>query len=195
LPGKKSKSSDKQQNRVRIIGGEWRGRKLDIANVPALRPTPDRIRETLFNWLQMQIPGSVCLDLFAGTGALGLEALSRGAKQVVFVDENPDVIQNLKNSVSILKTAAATIIKKDVTSWLNDKPDAFDIVFMDPPYRQGLVEPVCRKLEAGDWLSAKAWVFIEMETETALPALPDNWEIYRETKAGQASCYLIKREK
>ena len=96
MPKNKSTSSDTQRNRIRIIGGEWRGRKLDIADVSALRPTPDRIRETLFNWLQMSVSGARCLDLFAGTGVLGFEAISRGAAQTVFVDDNPDVIRNLK---------------------------------------------------------------------------------------------------
>ena len=195
MPRNKSSSLDKQQNRVRIIGGEWRGRKLDIADIPALRPTPDRIRETLFNWLQMYVPGARCLDLFAGTGALGFESLSRGAKQTVFVDENPDVIQNLKDSVAILKTEAADIIQADVLSWLKDKPSTFDIVFLDPPYRHELVIPVCQQLEAGNWLSDSAWVFIEIEKEAEQPVLPENWKIYRQASAGQVSCYLIQREK
>lgn len=195
MPKNKSPSSDKQQNRVRIIGGEWRGRKLDIADVPALRPTPDRIRETLFNWLQMHVPGARCLDLFAGTGALGFEALSRGAKQTVFVDENPDIIQNLKNSAAVLKTEATEIIQADVLNWLKDKPSTFDIVFLDPPYRQGLVTPVCEQLEAGNWLSDSAWIFIEIEKEAGQPALPENWKIHRQADAGQVSCYLIQRKK
>ena len=195
MPRNKSSSSDKQQSHVRIIGGEWRGRKLDIADIPALRPTPDRIRETLFNWLQMYVPGARCLDLFAGTGALGFESLSRGAKQTVFVDENPDVIQNLKDSAAILKTETADIIQADVLNWLKDKPSTFDIVFLDPPYRHELVIPVCQQLEAGNWLSDSAWVFIEIEKEAEQPVLPENWKIYRQASAGQVSCYLIQREK
>ncbi len=195
MPKNKPKSKDKQCNQVRIIGGEWRGRKLDIADIPALRPTPDRIRETLFNWLQMHVPGARCLDLFAGTGVLGFESLSRGAKQTVFVDENQDAIQNLKDSAAILKTKAADIIQADVLGWLKDKPSTFDIVFLDPPYRHELVIPVCQQLEAGNWLSDSAWIFIEIEKEAGQPVLPENWKIYRQASAGQVSCYLIQRKK
>lgn len=180
---------------MRIIGGSWRGRKLDIADIPALRPTPDRIRETLFNWLQTYVPGARCLDLFAGTGALGFEALSRGANQTVFVDDNQDVIKNLKKSISLLKTESADIIQANVLQWLNNKSSTFDIVFLDPPYRQELVAPVCQQLETGNWLSDSAWVFIETEKEANEPMLPENWKIHRQASAGQSSCYLIHREK
>lgn len=194
MPPQKKNSSRQQTHRVRIIGGEWRGRKLDIVDVPELRPTPDRVRETLFNWLQLHIIGKHCLDLFSGTGALGFEALSRGATSATFVDENPAVIKQLQQNKNILQAGNADIIKANVTQWLEKNQTTFDVVFMDPPYRKNLVIPVCNMLEQNGWLSDEAWIFIEQEKEAPVPQLPGNWTIQKETGAGQVSCYLAWRK-
>src|SRR5689334_13621175 len=121
------------QGNIRIIGGTWRGRKLLVPDVPHLRPTPDRVRETLFNWLAPVLPGAHCLDAFAGSGALGFEALSRGAAQVVMVDESPVVIKHLQAQAVILKTTQAEIYRANVPQQLKKPAKPFDIVFLDPP--------------------------------------------------------------
>ena len=143
----------RDDGRVRIIGGHWRGRKLAVASVPALRPTPDRVRETLFNWLGPYIPGAACLDLFAGTGALGFEALSRGAAAATLLDADPVVVDTLAQHRETLAAEAATIIRADARYWLaTNPPKPYDVVFVDPPFGQGLVIEITERLLAG-WLA------------------------------------------
>ena len=149
--------------KVRIIGGEWRGRRLAIAENPDLRPTPDRIRETLFNWLAVVIPGARCLDLFAGTGALGFEALSRGARCVVMVEQNKQLIQGLEQTKSILAAARATIIRAEALAWLTERHEPFDIVFLDPPFRREYVKKACTLLTNRGHLAPAAYIYAETE--------------------------------
>ena len=131
-----------KNNLLRIIGGEWRSRKLKFADVPGLRPTPDRVRETLFNWLQWHVPGARCLDLFAGSGALGLEALSRGARDVVMVEKHPAAAQALRDNLTLLGARNARLVHDDALRYLGRVTVAFDLIFLDPPFRQMLLEPV-----------------------------------------------------
>jgi 16S rRNA (guanine966-N2)-methyltransferase len=184
-----------QSNRLRIIGGRWRGRKLDFPDVEGLRPTPDRVRETLFNWLQNDIVGARCLDLFAGSGALGLEALSRGATRVVLVDSSRLVTQQLESHLRTLQCNDAVVVNLPAQGFLDRGPGGahFDVVFLDPPFAQGLLAPCCRQLEDGGWLASHALIYTEAEKGLPLE-VPANWRLHRELTAGQVCCRLFQRQ-
>ncbi len=177
---------------LRIIGGRWRGRKLRFPIVEGLRPTPDRVRETVFNWLAEPIVDARCLDLFAGSGALGLEALSRGAKQVVLVENSAAACKALREHVQTLATNDAQIMQNDVLSYMRQKNhgEPFDIVFMDPPYGHGLLAQGLALLVSNHWLHTGTLVYLE--AESTLPALPldENWELKRSKTAGQVGYHL-----
>ncbi|MDX1251613.1 MAG: 16S rRNA (guanine(966)-N(2))-methyltransferase RsmD [Gammaproteobacteria bacterium] len=180
---------------LRIIGGEWRGRKLAFPGIEGLRPTPDRVRETLFNWLRDVVPGSRCLDLFAGSGALGFEALSRGAAQAVMVDQEARVIAQLHKNIEILHAQSAHAVQADALSYLQGPPQPFDVVFLDPPYRLfDLLQPCCEQLENRGWLGPHAHIYLEAEAARGLPSLPRNWQVIRSKQAGQVGYHLIVRE-
>jgi 16S rRNA (guanine966-N2)-methyltransferase len=175
---------------LRIIGGRWRSRRLELPQ-GEVRPSPDRVRETLFNWLQPVIAGARCLDLFAGSGVLGLEALSRGAAEALFVDTDPRVVARLREHIALLGAEGASAVQADVPAFLENVPDhPFDVVFLDPPYRQGLVGPCCERLHAGSWLAPGARVYIEMEREAGEPALPQGWSLLRSKCTGQVGYHL-----
>lgn len=142
---------DGGRSQVRIIGGSLRGRKLSFADLPGLRPTGDRVRETLFNWLQPLIEGARCLDLFAGSGALGIEAVSRGAAEVVLVDNAPAVIRQLEKNRSAFNLDRLTVVRADALQFLDRAPSPFDLVFLDPPFHGDLLQPLCQRLAKG-WL-------------------------------------------
>jgi 16S rRNA (guanine966-N2)-methyltransferase len=180
-----------QGNQLRIIAGRWRGRKLSFAPVPGLRPTPDRVRETLFNWLDPFIQGARCLDLFAGSGALGIEAASRGAAGVIMVDHDPDVVRTLRGQLQQLEYSGAQVIQQDVESWLASASAPCDIVFLDPPYRENRLPACIHLLEANGWLAAGARVYIEAE-KAYTPELPDTWDLYRSKCAGQVGYHLAR---
>jgi len=179
-------------NQLRIIAGRWRGRKLSFAPVPGLRPTPDRVRETLFNWLGPFIQGARCLDLFAGSGALGLEAASRGAAEIVMVDHDPVIVATLGEQVQQLTFSGAQLVQQDVTSWLTGKAEPFDVVFLDPPFRENRLPACIELLENHNWLAAGARVYIEAE-RSYTPDLPDSWELYRSKHTGQVGYHLARR--
>ena len=184
-------------NQLRIIGGLWRGRKLDFADGEGLRPTMDRVRETLFNWLQGDIIGARCLDLFSGSGALGLEALSREAGEVVMVDKNPQAIRMIQKNLETLAVTNAQLIQADAGQYLstyskNKAAKVFDIIFLDPPFNQQLVLPFCDLLEQSQCLSHQASIYIEMEKNQQLCGLPEHWNVVKEKKAGQLKYYLIR---
>ncbi len=180
-------------NQVRIIGGAHRGRKLSFPNIPGLRPTGDRIRETLFNWLQSRLPGASCLDLFAGSGVLGLEAASRGAGRVVMLDRSPLVVDQLRHNIALLQVVQVEVEQADAMVWLDQPSGQFDIVFLDPPFADELLQDVCRKLEDGSWLKPDALIYLEMDTESGRPQLPANWNLIREKRAGQVEFFLCSR--
>ncbi|WP_210397219.1 16S rRNA (guanine(966)-N(2))-methyltransferase RsmD [Motiliproteus sediminis] len=183
-------------NQLRIIGGEWRGRKLSFPTIDGLRPTPDRIRETLFNWLQLDLPGARCLDLFSGSGALGLEALSRGAGETVLVDRSGEVVRQLEVNLALLKAKRVRVEQDAAQRWLERHQQSgtqFDLVFLDPPFRQGMLEPCCALLEQGGLLSDNAMIYIEAEKELRQLPVPANWIQHRQKSAGQVSCYLYRR--
>ncbi len=177
--------------RLRIVAGKWRSRLLPIADEPGLRPTSERIRETLFNWLAPNIEGSRCLDLFAGSGALGLEALSRGASEVVFVEKSVVAANVLEQSVAALQAAGAEIMNIDALDYLRGAPRAFDIVFLDPPFDADLSGDLCRLLDERGWLTANALVYLEQDRKRPLPDLPGGWVVRKEKTAGQVRYALV----
>ncbi|MFP5504960.1 MAG: 16S rRNA (guanine(966)-N(2))-methyltransferase RsmD [Gammaproteobacteria bacterium] len=189
-------SARKQANQVRIVGGQWRGRKLAVADLPGLRPTPDRVRETLFNWLAPVIEGSRCLDLFAGSGALGFEAASRGAAEVVLVEREPSAVKTLREQAQVLKAEQLRIVQADAMQYLHGAPQAFDIVLLDPPFGQDLLARALTGLATG-WLAPRAWIYLEAErglsAERLAALLPAGFELYRSKAAGQVGYHLARR--
>ena len=192
--GSSVRQTHTRSGQVRIIAGRWRGRRLDVPNAPGLRPTPDRVRETLFNWLQPCIEGSRCLDLFAGTGVLGLEALSRGSRDVVFVERNKIIAESLHASGAILDTKAIHVVTADALQWLQQSDThPFDIVFLDPPYDSDLLTPCSALLEKREWLAPGAMIYLEGNAKH-LTEIPDIWQVFRSKKAGQVGYYLARRD-
>ncbi|MCF6236408.1 MAG: 16S rRNA (guanine(966)-N(2))-methyltransferase RsmD [Gammaproteobacteria bacterium] len=189
---KVSKVRSVSRNQLRIIGGQWRGRKLVFPDVYGLRPTTDRVRETLFNWLNPVICGSRCLDLFAGSGALGLEALSRGAAHVVMVDRQPCVIEQLKKHVIQLEAQGAYCIQADGLSFLTESNESYNIVFLDPPFQDDLLKDCIQMLQKKSTLVTGAQVYIEHDNKKMLPETPSNWQLSRSKKAGQVGYHLFK---
>ena len=187
--------SGKQAGKLRIIGGRWRSRTLPVIDQQGLRPTPDRIRETLFNWLQAQIPGAHCLDLFAGSGALGFEAASRGAATVLMLEKQPDVCALLKKNIQLLQADNVQLQQQDALSWLAKSSVAYDVVFVDPPYNSDLLAQSCVLLEQNNHLADTAYIYLESASNQDLPDLPQNWQIIRGKKAGQVGYYLALRQK
>jgi 16S rRNA (guanine966-N2)-methyltransferase len=178
---------------VRIIGGQWRGRKLPVVDVEALRPTPDRVRETLFNWLMPVLPGARCVDLFAGTGVLGFEALSRGAALAVLVERDAAALDALGAARARLGASGARIVAADARAWLSGTvPDApFDLAFLDPPYHEAVLGECCRLLGAGGWLKAGAFVYVETASDER-PPWPAAWRVHRALRAGHVNATMLR---
>ena len=187
------KKSRTATNSIRIIGGEWRSRKLQFLDAPGLRPTPDRIRETLFNWLQGDIYNSYCLDLFAGSGAIGLEALSRGAKSVDFIEKNAAASKQLDANLKLLNSDS-NVFQTDALSFLTkhsaDKP--YDIIFLDPPYRQGLLDKSLELLTTKALIDENTLIYLEHESEESYDFAKFKLEEIKQASAGQVQSYLLK---
>jgi len=178
---------------LRIIGGDWRSRKLRFPDAGGVRPTPARTRETLFNWLSFHLAGRDCLDLFAGSGALGLEALSRGAASVTLVDYTPALARALEENLRLLKSDKGKVVCTGVDSYLRHRTrPPFDIIFMDPPFRQGWLERIFPLLEAQGWVKPGGWIYVEHESEMATPEVPGGWDLYRQKTAGQVTYNLFR---
>jgi len=195
IPMRRQNKPKLELGTLRIIGGTHRGRKLQFPALKGVRPTPDRVRETLFNWLATHTLGSRCLDLFAGSGALGLEAISRGAAEVCFVDAASAIAEFLRSHTVTLKAENAQVILSDAMGWLKTtKPEQpFDLVFLDPPFHQALLQPICELLESEGYLKSQSRIYLEAEASlTSLP-LPPSWEILRHKKAGQVQYALCIR--
>lgn len=188
-----TKEAKPQPGQLRIIGGEWRGRRLQFPAVTDLRPTPDRVRETLFNWLQMHIAGTRCLDLFSGSGALGLEALSRGAREVVMVEQDRAAVAQIRQHLLTLKSNDGRVENSDVFRFLEGAATPFDVVFLDPPYRLGALAHCCQLLEQNGWLKDDAIIYLEDSAKNGEPPLPAHWELLRSKKAGDVGYYLAQR--
>ncbi|MCP8462899.1 16S rRNA (guanine(966)-N(2))-methyltransferase RsmD [Pseudomonas sp. ZM23] len=183
------------QGQLRIIGGEWRSRRFAFPDGPGLRPTPDRVRETLFNWLAAYVPGARVLDPFAGSGALFLEALSRGASSGLALDTNGEAANALRNHLATLKCDAGQVLLTDALRHLEHQPATpFDLVFLDPPFHQDLLQNTCRLLEERGWLAKDAWIYTESEAVPSSLGLPGNWRLHREKKAGAVHYALWQRE-
>ncbi|MGE5641164.1 MAG: 16S rRNA (guanine(966)-N(2))-methyltransferase RsmD [Clostridia bacterium] len=174
--------------KVRIIGGEHRGRKLDVAERPGLRPTPDRVRETLFNWLGQRLDGKACLDLYAGTGALGFEAASRGASRVVMVEQDRAAFASLEHSKALLSAGQVELHFGDALRYLAAGPERFDVVFLDPPFRQNALAAALERLPAR--LAEGGRVYVESEAPVEAGA---GWRELRRARAGQVSYQLLER--
>lgn len=184
-----------KQGWVRIIGGTWRSRRLKVPDANDLRPTPNRVRETLFNWLAPVIEGAYCLDLFAGSGALGFEALSRGAEYVVMVDQSADVVKLLYDELTVFGAENALIYKARIPKQLRVAVRPFDIVFLDPPYEENLLLPCCHYLEEQGFLAESAYIYLEARQLIKDNELPSNWRLIKSQRAGQVAYHLARRLK
>lgn len=194
----RGRAQRRQQGQLRIIGGEWRSRRIRFLTEGDIRPTPDRVRETLFNWLQQTIPGARCLDLYAGSGALGFEALSRGAAHVTFVDQDVRVIQQLRSNIELLEATNAETVWTDALGYLQGGASGvsggpFDIVFLDPPYREHALTAACEQLERSGLLTATALIYLEADAAETPPTLPANWHYLHNRSAGQVGYHLCRR--
>lgn len=177
---------------LRLIGGDYRRRRLPVLDSPGLRPTPDRVRETLFNWLTTLTPGARVLDLFAGTGALGLEALSRGAREACFVERDPRVARQLVDNLTTLGAESRSrVVTGDALAFLEGEPSPHSLAFLDPPFHQGLAAACCVALEAG-WLGEDAFIYVETEAMLE-PEVPAQWQLHREVRAGDSHGRLYRR--
>ena len=191
--GRKGGATSKGQ--VRIIGGERRGHRLQFVDQGGdLRPSSDRMREPLFNWLQFELPGLRVLDLFAGSGVLGAEALSRGARRAVLVEKKRERAADLKRQLLPLFEDRIEIHTADAQQWLANSALQFDLVFVDPPYDLGLAEPACAALEKRGLLAEDAWIYVESRRHGEPPVVPANWQLYREKSGGDILARLFRRE-
>jgi len=181
-------------NRVRLIGGVHGGRRLQFPAAAGLRPTADRVRETLFNWLQQDIAMARCLDPFAGSGALGFEAASRGAAHVTMIESQRNVFRSLQQNLSLLQLEdVIQLVNADALRWLQCSAEMHQVVFLDPPFNKKQMQPVIDQLERGGWLAPGALIYLEQDVHDESPRLPDNWRIIRDKTAGQVRYQLVER--
>ena len=191
---KGNKENRKHPGSVRIIGGIWRGRKLPVRDLPGLRPSGDRCRETLFNWLQAHVHGAVCVDLFAGSGALGLEAASRGAAEVILVEKLSVAAQDLRGVLLSLNADQVTVIATNALQWLESCPArSVDIAFVDPPFGLHLETRGLELLCIGDCIRPGGFIYIETARDAVVPAPGPGWEIAREKTMGDVRLLLLKK--
>lgn len=189
-----SKNPGKVQGFIRIIAGNWRGRKLPVHDIEGLRPTTDRVKETVFNWLMNDVRGSITLDCFSGSGSLGFEALSRGAANVTMIEMDNLAANQLKQNLALLNVDNAKLVKQDCLKYLKQHGlGPFDLVFIDPPFRQGLAQSVCELLESQQLLSPTALIYLEVESELKDLKVPENWQLLKQKTAGQVYCRLYRR--
>ena len=187
-------SKSGKSNSVRIIGGDWRGRRLQVAEVPGLRPTGDRCRETLFNWLQPWIPAADCADLFAGTGALGFEAASRGAASVLMIEKHRHAQMVLRKSIEQLQAGQVKLHERGAMSLIDEfKPDSFDLVFVDPPFDSNLGGAVLDRLDKTGCVRHGGFVYVESPALTLLPP-PEGWSVWRDQQLGDVRMQLFRRK-
>ena len=192
------KATNKQTSgQVRIIAGQCRGRRISFPAVVGLRPTGDRLRETLFNWLTTELRGARCLDLFAGSGALGLEAASRGASEIILLELNPSAARALGDNIDLLGLKSAMVFNANALNWLqqnasDSKP--FDIIFLDPPFDSTLLADTITALtQPSTLLAQEAMIYIEAPARQTLDFMPDSWQLHRHKTAGDVTCYLYRR--
>ena len=187
-------SKSGKSNSVRIIGGDWRGRRLQVADVPGLRPTGDRCRETLFNWLQPWVAAADCADLFAGTGALGFEAASRGAASVLMIEKHRRAQMVLRQSIEQLQAVQIKLHEGGAMSLIDEfKPDSYDLVFVDPPFDSNLGGIVLKRLDETACVRRGGFVYVESPASTILPA-PQGWSLWRDQQIGDVRMQLFRRK-
>ncbi len=182
---------------IRIIAGKWRGRRLPVHDIEGLRPTTDRVKETVFNWLMNEIDQTRCLDCFSGSGSLGFEVLSRGATSVTMIEKDHQAAKQLAENVTLLSAGnteefGAQIVKDDCLSYLSTQTTPYDLVFIDPPFRKNLAEPVCELLQSRGLLTPSALIYVEIESELTDLTVPANWQLLKEKTAGQVSFRLYQ---
>jgi len=185
----------KSSNRLRIIGGQWRSRQLSFVEAPGLRPTPDRIRETLFNWLQGDVASARCLDLFAGSGAIAFEALSRHAAEVVLVEMHPKAARQLRDNLQLLENGDVSrgeVVNADALNFLKRDSKPFDLIFLDPPYRKGLLPQVLDLIIGNRLLTERGLIYLEHEAEESFDWSVWGLAIKKQSKAGQVMGYLLE---
>ncbi len=179
--------------RLRIVAGKWRSRLLPVAEVAGLRPTSERVRETLFNWLAPTIDGASCLDLYAGSGALGFEALSRGAANVRFVEKSKVAVNVIRANIDALEASGANVRCADAMQYLHrGDGERFDLVFLDPPFATENLQELCRLLQQSGRLAAGARIYLEQDKGRSAPALPNGWSVWREKTAGKVRYSLLE---
>lgn len=178
---------------VRIISGLWRGRKLPVHDAEGLRPTTDRVKETLFNWLAQDVPQAKCLDLFAGSGGLGFESLHAKQNSWPWLSSTRKLFSSYKKNVASLKATNIQVVNTDALSFLKQPGTPHHVVFIDPPFRKGLLDETVTLLEQNGWLAEDAMIYIETEKELSIAGLPENWHLHREKTAGQVSYRLYER--
>ncbi|HHT00087.1 MAG TPA: 16S rRNA (guanine(966)-N(2))-methyltransferase RsmD [Thiomicrospira sp.] len=194
-PSRPANSKAGKLGEVRIIGGDWRGRKLPVLSAIGLRPTSDRVRETVFNWLQFEIPGANCLDVFSGSGALSFEALSRGAKHATLLELDSANAKQLKQNLQTLKVTNASVQQTDSLQWLSQPADeVYDVIFLDPPFNKGLMQEAVDKLFTSGYVKGnQAWLYLEQEKQLDWPTLPEGWVCHREKTTSQVRFGLFKK--
>ena len=199
---KNQRSSNQEKNKqsssdgfIRLISGQWRGKKLPVKNKQGLRPTTDRTKETLFNWLMHDIRDANCLDCFSGSGSLGFEALSRYCQSCLFLELDRQVAQQLQNNINSLEIKNASVCQTDTIQFLSKAPkQAFNIIFIDPPFNCGLAQPCIDNLASQGYLAENCLIYIEVESTLTALNIPDNWRLLKEKVAGQVCYQLFKRD-
>jgi len=180
---------------IRLISGKWRGKKLPVKNIEGLRPTTDRTKETLFNWLMHDINDANCLDCFSGSGSLAFEALSRYAKSVTLLEMDKSVVKQLRENLSILNIENGHVVEGDSIRYLNQMANAqYNIVFVDPPFNKGLVQPCCDALQSNGYLAPDALIYIEREVDLLTLNIPTSWTLLKEKSTGQVTYQLYRQE-
>ncbi|MCE2573874.1 16S rRNA (guanine(966)-N(2))-methyltransferase RsmD [Motilimonas eburnea] len=195
LRSKQKVNTSSKSGQIRIIAGQWRGRKLPVKDLEGLRPTTDRVKETVFNWLAMDVRDTNCLDCFSGSGSLGLEALSRYAASALLLERDKSAAKQLQTNFDTVKASNGKVVCTDTLAFLaQPAQQEFDLVFVDPPFRKGLLEPCCESLENNGWLSENALIYVEREKELTQPNLPSNWTLIKDKTAGQVIYQVYQRQ-
>jgi len=192
-PQNKQKNLSKAPQKVRVIGGQWRGRLLPVAEADGLRPTANRVRETLFNWLQFDIHGRSCLDLFSGSGALGIEAASRGASKVTLVEKEAMIANSLRQQVSTLAATQTEVIQADALSFIKTCEQQYDLIFLDPPFQHFALNEVLDAVLVADIINSDGMIYLEAERNGLPESLAQPWQWWRQAKAGQVEYGLIQQ--